>query len=184
MKVRYTIMFNTISIFTLIFLTTCSKKTSSSNNNATPAQKQVESILEKSTNSTQSSSNIKKSSIPVIDGLHELNTIVENTPDTLLVFDFYADWCMPCKRLAPLLDSLATSYCNNVSFFKVDVQNHQDIATAFSIQRIPLVVFIKNKEIVHTISGVNSRNHYEKIITHCGSSVSASQCKETLKKVL
>lgn len=185
MKIRYTVIFNTFLILTLIFLTLCSKKTSTSKNNTTPAQKQLESILmEKSKNSKQTPIDSKNNGITIIDGLDKLNTIIENTPDTLLVFDFYADWCMPCKRLFPLLDSLATLYSKNVSFFKVDVDHHQEVATAFRVQSIPLVVFIKNKEIVHTVTGLNSINHYEKIISTCGSSISAAQCKEDLKKIL
>jgi thiol-disulfide isomerase/thioredoxin len=82
----------------------------------------------------------KESYVKTISGLDNLNSIVDSTPGRLLVFDLYADWCMPCKILAPLYDTLAKDHKEKANFYRVDVQKHQDIAAAFKVQGIPLVL--------------------------------------------
>lgn len=113
-----------------------------------------------------------------------LDSLVENTPGKLLVFDMYADWCVPCRVLAPTYDTLAKTHAANAVFYRVDVQRHQDIAEAFRVQSIPLVVFIKDKEVIHSISGLNPRDNYEKVIVNCGSSIPLSECTSRLKETL
>ena len=58
------------------------------------------------------------------------------------VIDFYADWCGPCKRVAPIMDEMAKTYNGKVKFYKVNVDNEQKLAAVFRIQSIPAVLFI------------------------------------------
>jgi len=58
------------------------------------------------------------------------------------VVDFYADWCQPCKMVAPIIEELSTEYEGKVNFFKVDTEAQQELAGAFGIQSIPSLLFI------------------------------------------
>ncbi len=61
-----------------------------------------------------------------------------------VVVDFYADWCAPCKRIAPLLEELSVEKEGEALFCKIDVDENQDIAEEFNIMSIPYVVCFKN----------------------------------------
>ncbi|MBN1575159.1 MAG: thioredoxin family protein [Chitinispirillaceae bacterium] len=125
-----------------------------------------------------------KGSIESIGNLDELITIVEGTPGKLLVFYLYADWCTPCKMLAPTFTALAGAHSKNARFFRIDVQRNPDIASAFRVNNIPLVVFMKDKEMVHALTGLNPRKNYERVITVCGPSVPAAECRTKLSGTL
>jgi len=62
-----------------------------------------------------------------------------NTP---AVVDFYADWCGPCKMVAPVLEKLSADYKDQVDFYKVDTEKEQELASMFGIQSIPSMLFI------------------------------------------
>ncbi len=72
--------------------------------------------------------------------------------DKLLVIDFWADWCGPCKMLAPVMDSISEEM-SDVTFYKVNVDNERALANHFSVSSIPTVVMIKNKQIVNQFVG-------------------------------
>jgi thioredoxin 1 len=56
--------------------------------------------------------------------------------------DFYADWCMPCKMLSPVIDELAKEYAGKVDIFKIDTQAEQALAASFGIMSIPSLLFV------------------------------------------
>lgn len=58
------------------------------------------------------------------------------------VIDFYADWCGPCKMVAPLLEELAKEYEGKIDIYKVDTEAEQQLAGMFGIQSIPSILFI------------------------------------------
>ena len=55
--------------------------------------------------------------------------------------DFYADWCAPCKFVAPVLEELATEYDGKINIYKVDTQEQQELAAVFGIRNIPSILF-------------------------------------------
>ena len=57
------------------------------------------------------------------------------------VIDFYADWCGPCKMVAPVLEELSKEYAGKVDFYKVDTDAEQELAAAFGIRSIPSILF-------------------------------------------
>lgn len=61
------------------------------------------------------------------------------------VIDFYADWCGPCKRVAPIMDEMARKYNGKVKFYKVNVDKENRLASVFQIRSIPAVLFIPKK---------------------------------------
>ena len=58
------------------------------------------------------------------------------------VIDFYADWCGPCKMIAPVIEELSTEYEGRVAFYKIDTEQEQELAAVFGIQSIPSLLFI------------------------------------------
>lgn len=58
------------------------------------------------------------------------------------IVDFYADWCGPCKRVAPILKDLAVVYKNDIVVYKINVDQEKELAAAFGIQSIPTFLFI------------------------------------------
>lgn len=73
----------------------------------------------------------------------------------LVVIDFFAEWCGPCKRIAPEVAQLETKYNNRILVLKIDVDVCDDIAAEFSIQSMPTILFIKEGRIVETVVGAN-----------------------------
>lgn len=73
----------------------------------------------------------------------------------LVVVDFFATWCGPCKMIEPFIKNQSEIYKDVVVFLKVDVDDNEDISSRYDIQCMPTFVFIKNKEKVDEISGDN-----------------------------
>jgi thioredoxin 1 len=59
-----------------------------------------------------------------------------------VVVDFYADWCRPCRITSPILEELAVEYAGKVIFYKVNVDNEQELSAVFGVQSIPAFLFI------------------------------------------
>ena len=73
----------------------------------------------------------------------------EKSPNTFVykgklpaIVDFYADWCGPCRRVAPIMEKLAEEYDGKLLIYKVNTQNETGLANAFQIRSIPTVLFI------------------------------------------
>jgi len=62
--------------------------------------------------------------------------------DKPCVIDFYADWCSPCKMVAPILKELGKEYEGKINIYKVDTEDQQEIASVFGIRSIPSILFI------------------------------------------
>jgi thioredoxin 1 len=58
------------------------------------------------------------------------------------IIDFYADWCGPCKMVAPVLESLSKEYEGKVNIYKIDTEKEQELAGIFGIQSIPSILFV------------------------------------------
>jgi thioredoxin len=58
------------------------------------------------------------------------------------IIDFYADWCQPCKMIAPILEEIAEEYEGKLKIYKIDTEQEQELAAAFGIQSIPSLLFI------------------------------------------
>ena len=62
--------------------------------------------------------------------------------DLPCIIDFYADWCGPCKMVAPILEELSQEYDGKIHIYKVDTENQQELAAAFGIRSIPSMLFV------------------------------------------
>ena len=74
-----------------------------------------------------------------------------------VIVDFYAPWCGPCKRIAPIFNDLAGKY-TNVTFIKVNIDDHKEIAQQYNIRSIPQLLFFKNGALCETFVGQKSKN--------------------------
>ena len=75
-----------------------------------------------------------------------------------MVLDFWAEWCGPCRMVAPIIDELAQEYEGRVTIGKMDVDNNDDVVGQFGIRNIPTVLFFKNGEVVDKIVGATSKD--------------------------
>jgi len=80
------------------------------------------------------------------------------------MFEFYADWCPPCKELAPILEEIAKESEGKVDIYKINTDKNPVLASALRVTGIPHVVFIKNQESVFSLSGLYPKKMYLKII--------------------
>ena len=84
--------------------------------------------------------------------LNENNFDTETSSGTTLV-DFYADWCMPCKRLSPILESVADTLEGKVKVVKVNVDESPNVAQRFEVRSIPTFVVIRDGNVVNRRTG-------------------------------
>jgi thioredoxin 1 len=73
--------------------------------------------------------------------------------DVLVVIDFWADWCLPCKMMMPILEELDQEYSGKVKFGKVNVDEENELAERYQIMSIPTFVFMKNGKIIDKVIG-------------------------------
>ncbi|MCR4664078.1 MAG: thioredoxin fold domain-containing protein [Paludibacteraceae bacterium] len=80
------------------------------------------------------------------------------------VVDFYTTWCGPCKRLAPVMDSLSIKYKGKVDFYKADTEEERELAYIFNITSIPQVLYVPKTGQPMLLKGLYPRENIEKII--------------------
>ena len=90
--------------------------------------------------------------IAVTDETFEAQVIQAETP---VLVDFWADWCAPCKMIAPIVEDLAKEYDGRVKFAKLDVDANPKVATSYGIRSIPtLLVFSSGKPVGQVVGAV------------------------------
>lgn len=78
--------------------------------------------------------------------------------DKPVLVDFYADWCGPCKMMAPIIDELAKEYEGSVKIGKLNVDDNPETARQYRVMSIPTMIIFKNGEAVDNVVGVVSKN--------------------------
>ncbi len=82
--------------------------------------------------------------------------------DKPCIIDFYADWCGPCKMVAPVLEDLSQDYHGKLDIYKVDTEAEIELASAFGIRSIPSILFIPVEGMPQMAMGALPRDIFEK----------------------
>ena len=80
------------------------------------------------------------------------------------IIDFYADWCGPCKMVAPVLEKLSAEYDGKVDIYKIDTEAEQELAAVFQIQSIPSILFIPKDDKPQMAMGAMPKEGFEEAI--------------------
>jgi len=95
----------------------------------------------------------------------------EKNPDTWVyegnkpaIIDFYADWCGPCKKIAPIMAQLAEEYKDQIVIYKVDTDKERELAQVFQIRSIPSILFIPAEGQPQMTMGALPKAEFEKMI--------------------
>src|SRR6185436_18728266 len=89
----------------------------------------------------------------------------QETKTGVVLVDFWAEWCGPCRRLAPTVDALAKEYEGRVTVGKMNVDENPDIPTSrFHVRGIPTLVVLKNGELVDTIVGLANKEDISSLL--------------------
>lgn len=82
----------------------------------------------------------------------------------LAIVDFWAEWCGPCRMVAPIIEELANEYEGRVTIAKLDVDANQQTAMRFGVRSIPTILFFKDGEHIDTVVGAVPKPHLERKI--------------------
>ncbi len=84
--------------------------------------------------------------------------------DMPCIIDFYADWCNPCKKIAPIMEELASEYEGKIKIYKIDTDVERKLASVFEITGIPAILFVPLNGQPMKQTGAMSKEYYEEII--------------------
>lgn len=84
--------------------------------------------------------------------------------DKLVVVDFWAIWCGPCRMVEPILEELDAEFGDTIDFCKLNVDGYPSIASNNNVRNIPTMLFFKNGEIVDKMVGANPKNKIQEIL--------------------
>lgn len=149
-----------VTILSALLLASCGNTKKDNNDN-------------KNSEVTQEAKTDEKSLVKNIDYKYFVKNIwdIEKYPDSFAyqaklpcIIDFYADWCGPCRKVAPIMENIAKEYDGEILVYKVNVDNEQKLPTIFKVKNIPTVFFLpKNGQPMSQV-GALSKEEYETII--------------------
>lgn len=91
------------------------------------------------------------------DGNFEQEVLKSDRP---VLVDFWAEWCMPCRMLAPTIDELATQFAGKVKVGKVDTDANRNVSMRFGISAIPTIILFKNGQVVRKFVGFTPKHEF------------------------
>ncbi len=95
---------------------------------------------------------------------YEKNSEWKFEGDLPCIIDFYADWCGPCKMLAPMLEVLSEEYKGKVNIYKINTEVEQELAAAFAVRSIPTLLFCRKDGQPEMAQGALPKHQLEEII--------------------
>ncbi|KAK5778440.1 thioredoxin TRX2 PWA37_000306 [Arxiozyma heterogenica] len=100
-----------------------------------------------------------------ISSVSEFDSTLSGT-DKLVVVDFFATWCGPCKMIAPMIEKFAEQYAEQATFLKVDVDQVPDLAQKYGVSAMPTLVFFKNGSELTRVVGANMAAVKQNIVSN------------------
>jgi len=107
-----------------------------------------------------------ESIVGLIKSEAQFANIIEISKERLLMFEMYADWCAPCRVLAPVIEEIARENTDRVTVYKINTEENKALAVSLGISGLPFVLFIKNKEAMHSMLGLYPKGAYVRAIEH------------------
>lgn len=98
---------------------------------------------------------------PVNDADFEAEVLNSDTP---VLVDFWAEWCGPCKAVAPTLEELAGEYDGRVKFVKLNIDDNQQSAVKYNVRSIPTLLLFKDGKVEHTEIGAKPKGAYTELL--------------------
>lgn len=97
-----------------------------------------------------------------------MSTYIELTPENIkevtssgiVLIDFWAPWCGPCRMLSPVIDELAQEYDGKAKICKVNTDEYQDLTVEYAVRSVPTILFMKNGKVVDQLIGANSKQAF------------------------
>ena len=97
----------------------------------------------------------------VTDQNFEAEVLQSETP---VVVDFWAEWCAPCRQIAPIIGALADEFGDQVKVFKMNVEESPQTPGKYGVRAIPTILAIKGGEVVQQIQGARPKGDFEEMI--------------------
>ena len=91
----------------------------------------------------------------------EAEVLKSSTP---VLVDFWAEWCMPCRMLAPTIEKIAKDYAGKVKVGKLDTDANRDVAVKYSINAIPTVILFKNGQVAQKFVGLRQERDFKEAL--------------------
>jgi thioredoxin len=110
------------------------------------------------------SGNNGKTVVQSITNKKEFDAILVSSQHTLVVIDFYADWCGPCRDLEPMFEQIAREWHQNARFYKVNIDRQRTLSMKSGVTGIPYVAFFKKGKKIHSLLGVWPKKSYIQIL--------------------
>ena len=88
----------------------------------------------------------------------------EGIAQGVVLVDFYADWCGPCRMIAPIVEELAQEMAGKVTVAKVDTDNATNVATKYEVTSIPTLILFKDGQVVNTVVGLKDLDGLRKMV--------------------
>lgn len=102
-----------------------------------------------------------KNTIELTDASFEADVIRSDKP---VLVDFWAEWCMPCRMLAPTIDELADEYAGRVKVGKIDTDSNRNISVKYGISAIPTIILFKNGQVARKFVGLTKKVDFKAAI--------------------
>ena len=87
------------------------------------------------------------------------------TKEGVTLLDFWAEWCGPCKMIAPMIDELASEFEGNATIGKINIDNEADLAAKYNVSSIPTLLVMKNGEEANRFIGVTAKAELAQALT-------------------